>query len=441
VRLRHEDRVAALALLGGLPAVVSAAVLGWAAPLEDVGRAALAAVLVAVWLLAGLAARRAVVRPLQTLVNVLGALHAGDYGFRARVGGGGALRDVHLELNRLGGTLRRERLWATEAAAMLRKVMDAIDVAVFAFDEGGKLRLVNRGGEALLGQEAERLLAKPAAELGLRFALEGETPRIVDLSLPGGGGRWEVRRGDARQGGLPLDLVVLSDVSRALRGEERLAWQRLIRVLGHELNNSLAPIRSLAGSLEALIERKPRPPDWEDDARRGLAVIASRADALTRFMDGYATLARLPAPRPERVDLADVVQRVVRLETRVPVRVSAGPPTVVTADRDQLEQLLINLVRNAADASLATGTAVEVGWRLASGPAPTLLVWVDDEGPGIANPANLFVPFFTTKAQGSGIGLTLSRQIAEAHGGTLTLANREPPPGARALLRLPRGDA
>jgi two-component system nitrogen regulation sensor histidine kinase NtrY len=429
--------VLVLALLGGLPALAACAVLLAILPLGGAPRTVLGILLAVAWLAGGLAARRAVLRPLRTLMNVLGALHEGDYSFRAHVAGGGVLRDVNVELNALADALQRQRLGATEATALLRKVTDSIDVAVFAFDAEAKLRLVNRAGESLLGQHSERLLARPAPELGLGFAVEGETPRIVDLDLPGGGGRWEVRRGDARQGGLPLDLVVLSDVSRALRAEERQAWQRLVRVLGHELNNSLAPIRSIAGSLETLIAREPRPPDWLADARRGLSVIGSRADALTRFMEGYATLARLPAPRPTSVDLAGLVQRVSRLETRVPVLLAGGPDLAIAADPDQLEQLLINLVRNAADASLAAGARVEIGWRRAGGPAPSLLLWIDDGGAGIANPANLFVPFFTTKPQGSGIGLALSRQIAEAHGGALTLTNRQPPPGARALVRLP----
>jgi len=429
--------VLALALLGGLPALAGSFVLLAVLPLGASSRAGVGVLFAAVWLSLGLAARQAVLRPLRTLMNVLGALHEGDYSFRAHVAAGGVLRDVNVELNALADALQRQRLWATEATALLRKVMDSIDVAVFAFDSGARLRLVNRAGESLLGQHSERVLARPAGDLGLGFALEGDTPRIADLDLPGGGGRWELRRGDARQGGLPLDLVVLSNVSRALREEERQAWQRLVRVLGHELNNSLAPIRSIAGSLETLVAREPRPADWLDDTRRGLSVIGARADALSRFMDGYATLARLPAPRTTSVGLADLVQRVSRLETRVPVTVSGGPPLAVAVDPDQLEQLLINLVRNAADASLPAGAAVEIGWRRSSGPAPVLLLWVDDGGPGIANPANLFVPFFTTKPQGSGIGLALSRQIAEAHGGSLTLTNREPPPGARALVRLP----
>jgi signal transduction histidine kinase len=229
---------------------------------------------------------------------------------------------------------------------------------------------------------------------------------------------------------------VLSDVSRALRDEERQAWQRLIRVLGHELNNSLAPIRSIAGSLEALVAREPRPADWDEDMRRGLAIITTRSDALRRFMEAYSRLARLPPPQLGAVAVGALVRRVAGLETRVKVTVRPGPELTVRADGDQLEQLLINLLRNAADASLESGGAVTMGWSAPNG-GRTLEVWVEDEGPGLPNTANLFVPFFTTKPQGSGIGLVLSRQIAEAHGGVLTLDNRRPGPGCRAHLRLP----
>jgi two-component system nitrogen regulation sensor histidine kinase NtrY len=263
----------------------------------------------------------------------------------------------------------------------------------------------------------------------------GDAPRVVEIALPGGVTRWEVRRTTFRLGGLPHDLLVLSDVSRPLREQERQAWQRLIRVLGHELGNSLAPIKSIAGSLDALVQRTPLPADWQDDVQRGLQVIGSRAEALSRFTTAYARLARLPAPSFAPASLRSIVQRVASMETRLPVVVRPGPDETINVDADQIEQLLINLVRNAADAGLeAGGTQVTIGWR------PTghgLEIWVDDEGPGLSNTANLFVPFFTTKPGGSGIGLVLCRQIAEAHDGSLRLENRSGARGARATLTLP----
>ena len=171
--------------------------------------------------------------------------------------------------------------------------------------------------------------------------------------------------------------------------------------------------------------------------RRGLGVIGSRSESLSRFMDGYARLARLPPPRFTEVEVGTLVRRVAGLETRLSVAVLPGPEAIMKADADQLEQLLINLVRNGVDAALETGGGVRVGWRRTNGAPAALEVFVEDDGPGIPNTSNLFVPFFTTKQDGSGIGLVLSRQIAEAHGGTLILQNREPEAGCRARLRLP----
>jgi two-component system nitrogen regulation sensor histidine kinase NtrY len=342
-----------------------------------------------------------------------------------------------LEVNDLGETLRGQRLGALEATALLRTVMSEIDVVVFAFDRGRQLRLVNRAGERLLAQPATRLLGRTSVELGLAACLDGHEepgPYTMQMVFPGGVGRWEIRRGTFREGGMQHQLLVLTDLSQTLREEERSAWQRLLRVLGHELNNSLAPIKSVAGRLADLIKRQPQPPDWRDDMHRGLEVISARADSLARFIESYSKLARLPQPRLASLNIGDLIKRVATLETRLPVKVDYGPDMVVRADSVQLEQLLINLIRNAADASLETNGRVEVGWARHNG---QLEVWVKDEGPGLANTANLFVPFFTTKATGSGIGLVLSRQIAEAHGGTLTLENRVQSAGCKARLRLP----
>jgi nitrogen fixation/metabolism regulation signal transduction histidine kinase len=435
-RLRHDRRVLRLALGAGLPGALVALALLWLGDHSDRLRLTLTLIVGGGWLGFAFAARNAVVRPLQTLTNLLAALREEDFTFRARAGHpDDPLSHVVHEVNALAETLHDQRLGAIEATALVRKVMEEIDVAVFAFDEQRRLRLSNRAGERLLDRPAERLRGSTADELGLGPALDGDESDVLELGLPGGAGRFEVRRGTFREGGRPHRLLVLANVSRALREEERQAWRRLIRVLAHELNNSLAPIKSIAGSLERLLDRRPRPGDWEDDARRGLGVIAARAEALARFTEAYSRLARLPAPALAPADVGALVRRVAGLETRVRVALTAGPPLTVRADADQLEQLLINLVRNAADAALETGGGVSLGWRATRA---SLEVWVEDEGPGLAGTANLFVPFFTTKPQGSGIGLVLARQIAEAHSGALFLENRHDRSGCRARLILPR---
>jgi nitrogen fixation/metabolism regulation signal transduction histidine kinase len=310
-------------------------------------------------------------------------------------------------------------------------------VAVFAFDGSRRLRLVNRAGERLLAQSTVRLLGRTSDELGLAACLDredGAGPHTMQMVFPGGVGRWDIRRSTFREGGAQLQLLVLTDLSQTLREEERVAWQRLLRVLGHELNNSLAPIKSVAGSLGDLLARETPPADWREDMDRGLRVISTRADSLSRFIESYSKLARLPEPRFETVNVGELIRRVIGLETRLPVAVAPGPEIAIQGDAAQLEQLLINLVRNAIDASLETNGEVEIGWTVRNN---QLDIWVDDQGLGLANTANLFVPFFTTKAQGSGIGLVLSRQIAEAHGGTLSLENRLRTRGCQARLRLP----
>ena len=433
--MRHEQRILWLSLVAGIPGSGIALIMLWTGAYATRVQWTLTLVIVAVWLGAAFTVRRRVVFPLQTLSNLLAALREGDYSVRGSTARqDDSLSEVTREINALADTLRWQRMDAVEATALLQKVMHEIDVAILSFDPEGRLQLVNRAGEQLLGKPWERLLGSGAEELGLTGCLEGETPRVAEVSFPGGVGRWEIRRTRFRQGGLPHQLVVLSDLSRTLREEERRAWRRIVRVLAHELNNSLAPISSIASSLTSLVDRPSRPADWEEDLRRGLGVISSRSASLARFVESYSSVTRLPQPSFDSVDVGSLVRRVIGLESRLPIALDPGPEVKIEADGGQIEQALINLLRNAVDASLETGGGVRVGW---SQRGPSLEIAIDDEGPGVTNTSNLFVPFFTTKKGGSGIGLVLSRQIAEAHHGLLTLENRNPGPGCRAVLRLP----
>jgi two-component system nitrogen regulation sensor histidine kinase NtrY len=437
--LTHDRRILLMALASALPGAIISLIFLWTGDHTPKVQWTLSVLIVSFCLGFAFALRQRVVLPLQTLSNLLAALGEGDFSIRARgARGGDPLGQVMIEVNALVETLRHQRLDALEATTLLRKVMAEIDVAVYTFDENNELKFVNNAGARLLGVPVERLLGRAADEIGLDQFLAGEAPRVINTAFPGGVGRWEVRRSQFRQGGRPHELLVLSDLSRPLREEERQAFQRLIRVIGHEMNNSLAPIKSIAGSLSSIIDRNPPPPDWREDVTRGLAVIASRSEALSRFMSAYARLAKLPPPKLEPLDVATFVDRVVTLEKAHHIRVSPGPRVTIQGDGDQLEQLMINLIRNAVDAVRETGGAVTVGWdRLPGSSPPSVELWVEDEGPGLSNTGNLFVPFFTTKPGGSGIGLVLSRQIAEAHGGSLLLENRTNGPGCRASLRIP----
>ena len=431
----HEQRMQLLALAAGFPAVLTALIILMVEPHSDKVRWTLGVIILGCWLGFAAAVKERVASPLRTLANLLEAMREGDYSIRARgASGEDALGEVMLQVNEMGTLLRSQRMEQEEATTLLGKVIEAIDVALFAFDGERKIRLVNPAGQKLLALPAERIMNQSAEEVGLAICLEGENTRTLQHTFPSGAGRWGISRAIFREGGLPHQLVVITDLTRPLREEELQAWQRLVRVLGHELNNSLTPIKSIAESLSSILSRKPLAEDWEEDMTRGLNIIATRSEGLSRFIGAYARLAKLPRPKFAPIDVEPWIRRVVSFERRLQPELAPGPPLTIQGDADQLEQLLINILRNATDASLETNGKVYVDWTR----TPSQFeIHVRDEGPGLPNTANLFVPFFTTKPGGSGIGLVLSRQIAEGHGGTLLLKNRLSGPGCEATLTLP----
>ncbi len=442
-RLGHENLVFAYALLAGVPGILTTLIV-----LIATGSSARNILLVAGLVLPGWAgfawaARGRVVHSLYVLANVLSAVRENDFSMRARGSGHrDALYETTRELNQLMHELQRARFGQVEATALLATVIREIDVAIFAFDADERLQFANPAGQRLIGWGHDQVEGLSAAALGLDDCLEGDSDRVLTQTFANVSGRWGMRRRSFREQGRAHQLLVISDLSRTLREEERLVWQRLVRVLGHELNNSLAPIKSLAGSLRGVLQLETRPPEWEDDLNAGLEIIESRAEGLSRFMEGYARLARLPAAvlREEKID--PILRHVAALETRLSVDVVGGPADLSwPVDRAQLEQGLINLLRNAADAALAkrsegcTSAGVRLGWHVFGN---HIHVVIEDDGHGILNTGNLFVPFFTTKPTGSGIGLILARQIAENHGGMLSLQNRQGSSGAVATLTLAR---
>jgi nitrogen fixation/metabolism regulation signal transduction histidine kinase len=424
--------------------------LVWIQPWTVESRLGLIGLELFVWWLLALALQEQTTRPLQTLSNVIGALREEDYSFRARNAiAEDALGELSLEVNALADMLSDDKIRAIEATALLQRVVDEIDAPLFAFDPASILRLVNRAGEHLLRQSKARMLGRNALDLNLDKCLVADNESLVELDLKDSQARWLLRRSSFRQNGVPHTLVVLADVSRALREEERRAWQRLIRVLGHELSNSLAPIKSIAGSLNSRVSATAMDSDVRNDLQHGLEIIEARSASLHRFLEAYRRLAQMPAPVLRDVELPKLVARVASLETRIKVCVHPGPDLMFTADPDQLEQMLINLVRNAADAVLELTPAAgqtkpcnsdsdsKVGVRWDATDEDVNLL-IEDDGPGLMNPANVFTPFYTTKPSGSGVGLVLSRQIAEAHGGRIEISNRVGGRGCQVRVVLPR---
>ncbi len=438
---QFERRVIALSLMavgpGMVASLVAIAFLDWS--LESRFTAALIIIVVTAIILAVL--RDTVVRPLQTLANVIAAIREQDYSFRARGAiTEDAMGELALEVNALADLLAMQKVRSVEAIALLGRVLEEVEAPIFAFDSLGMVRLVNTAGAKLVQRESSALLGRSALQVGLESCLLGDSEETFSFAgQQNPNSRWLIRRSKFREKGAPHTLVVLSDVSRALREEERSAWQRLIRVLGHELNNSLTPIKSIAGTLASRLASAPSGWDAREDFARGLAIVEGRAASLNRFLQAYRQLAQMPRPSLRRTRLRTLVERAAGLELRLQVQVAAGPEIDLAVDPDQMEQMLINLIRNAVDAALMlhseTDAEVRLTWKTHEG---GLQISIEDNGPGLTNKENVFVPFYTTKPAGSGIGLVLSRQIAEAHRGSLDLLQREDQSGCVAVIELPR---
>src|SRR5580698_7288202 len=456
-----ERRIRLLCLLIAAPAFVLAAILLWNA---NASRTMMVTVLGGVALLSLIASGllvEQIVRPLQTLANVVSSLRESDYSFRARGARQlDALGELALEVNEFADLLQSQRVGELEASALLRCVISSMDAPVLAFDPEHRLRLVNPAAEHIFHLIAGRDLGSSADDLQLAEVLDQPDRGIFVLGGKSNPVHWMVRRSSFRQHGIPHTLLLLSDVSIALREQERDAFQRLIRVIGHEINNSLTPIKSIAGSLRSWIHASGSQQHTVDasgvdhdlfNLDRGLKIIENRAESLNRFIQAYRQLAQLPPPALQPVSLHPLMERAVALETRVAVQFNPGPDIVLQMDPDQIEQLVINLLRNAAEAALARFPEAPSNGHVATDAPEVSITWrtipravvilIQDNGVGLSNPSNLFVPFYTTKPGGSGIGLALARQICEAHGGVLQVANRLDSPGCEAEIRLPLGSS
>ncbi len=437
--MKFEHNILLRTLASGLVAVVIALVLIWTWGLSRQSEVMLTVLVIVPWLALSFGVRSKMAYLLRTLANLMEALREGDYSMRLRgASRSDALGELFVEVNQLTRLLQERRFSAIEATALLRKTLGQIDVAMFGFDQHGDLCLINDSGQEALDRPEKALMGQAATALGLAECMEGDTPRILELALPGGMRRWELRRTTYRDKGVTHQMIFLSDLTRTLHQEERLAWKRLIQILRHELNNSLTPIQSVAQTLQKRVKQDLSEDHWLEDVRDGLDIIAARSEELGRFIDAYSTLTRLPEPVVEPFDVGPWIQQAAHMDTRALVAVEPGLDLTLNADRAQLDQLLINLIANAAEAALESHdrakSQVIITWHTTD---KKIQVQVKDNGPGLDQTRDVFVPFFTTKPQGCGIGLALSRQIAEAHNGHLTLENRTDITGCVATLWLP----
>jgi PAS domain S-box-containing protein len=416
------------------PLVAGGALVVFLDGLSVVARGSIFGAGLCVSLLVGWIAGSRLVTTLGTVLDLLFAIREGDYSMRGRVRPGrDPLQGLIADMNLLTDDLRGGRRKRTETSRFLGKTLVALHSAVFVVDEKGHLTFINSAARRLIGAERAAVVGRDVTSLGLAEPLGAADGAILTHRFSSANGRWAVRRAVWYSEGREHTMVILHDLSAALSEEERRAWQRLIRVLSHELNNSLAPIGSLAGSLSALLDAQDRT-TLDEELRLGLEVIGRRAHSLTRFLSGYGRLARLPPLQrhPFRLDVA--LRRFALLEQRKPIDINGGEPITLDGDEDQLGQAFINLLRNAVEATLGTDGGVRVDWGTEG---DHVRVTIEDDGIGLPPSDGIFVPFFTTKPEGSGIGLTLTRLIVEAHAGTVELAARCDGRGAVATVRLP----
>jgi nitrogen fixation/metabolism regulation signal transduction histidine kinase len=432
----HRDTVrwAGIVLL---PMIVAGCVLALVDGLPWPVRTSVFSIGLALTLLLGWLAGRRALGTLDVVSDLLGSLREGDFGMRGRVRPGhDPLQGLVSDVNLLSDELREGRRKRAETSRFLGKTLIALGDPVFVVDEDDTLRLINPAARKLIGAERMAVIGRHLGPLGLAEVLAAPDNAVFNWSFPGGSGRWSIRRASWRSDGRQHRLVMLRDLRVALGEEERRAWQRLIRVLSHELNNSLTPIGSLAGSLSTLLADRDVA-EAREELQIGLEVIERRAISLARFLSGYGKLARLPPPQPKGFRLDHMLARLAMLDRRLPVEVGGSEAVAMSGDEDQLTQAFINLLRNAVEAALPVSGAVRVDWRVEG---RYVRVIIEDGGTGLPSSDALFVPFFTTKPEGSGIGLSLTRLIVEAHGGTVELAPRVDGMGAIATVRLPLGD-
>lgn len=394
------------------------------------------AVLGVVWVAVVAAAVRAHLgRRIRALSNLVEAAHAQDFSIKAaHARESGELGELYRQLNVLIGDLEAGRHTEQELLGMLQKVVDQISVAIVACDANDRIRLVNPLAAQLLRVPAEQLIGIDYAATPLAAVPFSAEPRVVDFRFPGAESRWQVSQQFYRRQGRPARIVFVVDLRLALAEEEILVWQRLIRVISHEVNNSLTPILSLCQTLEGVVARGGA--ELQSDVMGdGLSVISQRAKGLKEFISVYARIARLPEPHKVEFPAARLIQRVLAMFPGGAVeRVGDVPAATLFGDPVHLEQALINLVKNAVEANEGNTEPVRFGCRLVEGNAEFEIA---DGGAGIRNPDNLFVPFYTTKPGGAGVGLVLCRKIAARHHGQVSLENRSDAAGAVARLSVP----
>ncbi len=374
--------------------------------------------------------RQKVTFQLRTSANLITAMQSGDHSLKAyQLSTKGALSEFNQVFNELSSALAEQQLISKEKQVLLHKVIAQIDVAIIAVDDKNNISLMNPNAEKLFSCRFDEMQGWPIKSLGLQEVLDGEYRKVVEFEIKEYKKKVYIHTDDYFEKGIRQRLIFITDIQHLLREEERQAWQKILRVLSHEINNSLAPIASISETLTRLLSNNTLKSDdnaeinkeLSDDLQEGLAVITERANSLNSFLQRYQQLSQLPTPDKKIFDCEPLFKSMALLFSDSHMQFN-GQSLFVYADEEQLQQVLVNLIKNAQQAmsEMIKGKIV-ISWQQR---AERIEISIEDEGTGINNTDNIFIPFYTTKEEGSGIGLVLSRQIVINHGGDLTINNR-----------------
>jgi PAS domain S-box-containing protein len=389
---------------------------------------------------------------LRSLANLLTGLSEGDYSMRGvKHQKDGALAELIEQINNLTNTMAEHRFIAHESQLLVTKVIQHIDVAIIAIDQNKHIALLNPAAEKLLATTQKEALGKPLAGYNATELLSIKEQQLIELSFAPQQGNYQVIHDHYREQGQQHDLYFITNVHGLLREHERQAWQNLIRVLSHEINNSLSPIASIASTLKIQATKQNLDSMYADN----LSIISKRASSLKNFIGSYRQISFLPEPQKVSTNLAHIMNQLQPLFPHRKLEFNHSFNRELFIDIVQIEQVMINLIKNADEAmkiveinnyqkpsSSFTGDSINKN----NSSVITIDIYVKqhnvvikitDQGTGIRNSENLFTPFYSTKKQGSGIGLLFSRQIIEAHGGSISMLNRDNVQGCVVKVNLP----
>jgi len=374
---------------------------------------------------------RLVITPYYSLTSLTEALKMEDYSLRAKSPfSQGIVAKLFNELSSLSQSLQVSKSRYDQQMFLLYGLIEQLESPVLILDQDDQLQHANPAVSQLFSVPWQTLKQSPAQKLGLKklndfWCFDDSKP----LNMAN---KWQIRQSEFKENNNNYQLLMLNNISQELQKNEQQAWQNIIRILNHEVRNSLTPISALSQNLLEMPNLTP------EQCQQAIKIIDSRSNNLLQFIDSYSDLAKLPLPNIQQFDLTELLQGIASLVKQVTINLSN--PLIIKADKGQLEQVLLNLIKNAKEAQLSKGKPnknlsedIEVQVFKTD---QQVIIKVLDQGCGIANTDNLFVPFYTTKAEGTGIGLALSRQIISNHQGELTLTNRPDQTGAVASITL-----